>query len=179
MDTPGKVKGEAAFGIDFRMPGMKFAVSSRCSMIGGKVLSFDDKAAKKMGGVSHVGKIGDVAVAVVADSVWGAMEGRRVLTVNWYDGPNKDLNTAAVLEALKQEAARKGASLYSVGDVAKVTGRRITAEYQLPFMAHAPMEPGNCTANYSGTACELWAPTQVPQDCRDSVAQAVGLLNGL
>jgi CO/xanthine dehydrogenase Mo-binding subunit len=85
------------------------------------------------------------------------------------------LNTAAVLEALKQEAARKGASLYSVGDVAKVTGRRITAEYQLPFMAHAPMEPGNCTANYSGTACELWAPTQVPQDCRDSVAQAVGL----
>ena len=114
-------------------------------------------------------------MAVVADSVWGAMEGRRALTVNWDDGPNKDLNTAAVLEALKQEAARKGASLYSVGDVAKVTGRRITAEYQLPFMAHAPMEPGNCTANYSGTTCELWAPTQVPQDCRDSVAQAVGL----
>jgi isoquinoline 1-oxidoreductase beta subunit len=175
VDTPGKVKGEAVFGIDFRMPGMKFAVLSRCPTIGGKVLSFDDKAAKKMGGVSHVGKIGDAAVAVVADSVWGAMEGRRVLTVNWDDGPNKDLNTAAVLEALKQEAARKGASLYSVGDVAKVTGRRITAEYQLPFMAHAPMEPGNCTANYSGTACELWAPTQVPQDCRDSVAQAVGL----
>jgi len=175
VDTPGKVKGEAVFGIDFRMPGMKFAVLSRCPTIGGKVLSFDDKAAKKMGGVSHVGKIGDAAVAVVADSVWGAMEGRRVLTVNWDDGPNKDLNTAAVLEALKQAAARKGASLYSVGDVAKVTGRRITAEYQLPFMAHAPMEPGNCTANYSGTACELWAPTQVPQDCRDSVAQAVGL----
>jgi isoquinoline 1-oxidoreductase subunit beta len=175
VDTPGKVKGEAVFGIDFRMPGMKYALLSRCPTIGGKMLSFDDEESKKISGVSYVGKISDTAVAVVADSVWGAMEGRRVLNVNWDDGPNKDLNTAAVMEALKQAAAKKGASLYSVGDVAKATGRRISAEYQLPFMAHAPMEPGNCTANYSGTACELWAPTQVPQDCRDSVAQAVGL----
>jgi CO/xanthine dehydrogenase Mo-binding subunit len=175
VDTPGKVKGEAVFGIDFRMPGMKYALLSRCPTIGGKMLSFDDEESKKISGVSYVGKISDTAVAVVADSVWGAMEGRRVLNVNWDDGPNKDLNTAAVMEALKQAAAKKGASLYSVGDVAKATGRRISAEYQLPFMAHAPMEPGNCTANYSGTACELWAPTQVPQDCRDLVAQAVGL----
>ena len=130
---------------------------------------------KKISGVSYVGKIGDAAVAVVADSVWGAMEGRRVLNVNWDDGPNKDLNTAAVTEALKQAATKKGASLYSVGDVAKASGRGISAEYQLPFMAHAPMEPENCTANYSGNRCELWAPTQVPQDCRDAVAQAVGL----
>jgi len=85
------------------------------------------------------------------------------------------LNMAAVMESLKQAAAKKSTSLYSVGDVSKAKGRRVTAEYQLPFMAHAPMEPGNCTANYSATGCELWAPTQVPQDCRDSVAQAVGL----
>ncbi len=175
VDTPSKVRGEATFGIDFRMPGMKYAVLSRCPTIGGKVSSFDDHESKKIAGVSYVGKISDAAVAVVADSVWGAMEGRRVLNVNWDDGPNKDLNTAAVTEALKQAAKKKGVSLYSVGDVAKATGRRISAEYQLPFMAHAPMEPGNCTANFSGTACELWAPTQVPQDCRDSVAQAVGL----
>jgi isoquinoline 1-oxidoreductase beta subunit len=175
VDTPAKVKGEAVFGIDLRMPGMKYAVLSRCPTIGGKVVSFDGKESKKISGVSYVGKIGDAAVAVVADSVWGAMEGRRLLNVSWDDGPNKDLNTAAVMEALTQAAVKKGASLYSVGDVAKVTGRRISAEYRLPFMAHAPMEPGNCTASYSGTACELWAPTQVPQDCRDSVAQAVGL----
>jgi len=175
VDTPSKVKGDAVFGIDFRMPGMKYAVLSRCPTIGGKVLSFDDKESKKIAGVSYVGKISDAAVAVVADSVWGAMEGRRVLNVSWDDGPNKDLNTAAVMESLKQAASKKGASLYSVGDVSKATGRRISAEYQLPFMAHAPMEPGNCTAHYRGTACELWAPTQVPQDCRDSVAQAVGL----
>jgi isoquinoline 1-oxidoreductase beta subunit len=175
IDTPSKVKGEAVFGIDFRMPGMKYAVLSRCPTIGGKVLGFDDKESRKISGVTYVGKIGDAAVAVVADSVWGAMEGRRVLTVNWDEGPNKNLNTAAVMESLKQAVAKKSASLYSVGDVSKVTGRRISTEYQLPFMAHAPMEPGNCTAHYRRSGCELWAPTQVPQDCRDSVAQAVGL----
>jgi isoquinoline 1-oxidoreductase beta subunit len=175
VDTPSKVKGEAIFGIDFRLPGMKYAVLSRSPTIGGKVTSFDDKESKKISGVTFAGKIGDAAIAVVAESVWSAMEGRRVLNVSWDDGPNKDLNTAAVIESLKQSAAKKGASLYSVGDVAKAKGRRISAEYQLPFMAHAPMEPGNCTASYSANACELWAPTQVPQDCRDSVAQAVGL----
>src|SRR6202140_950622 len=175
VDTPAKVKGEAGFGIDFRMPGMKYAVLMRCPTIGGKVTSFDDKESKKNSGVSYVGKISDAAVAVVANSVWGAMEGRPVLNVSWDEGPNKDLNTAAVMDSLKQTAAKKGASLYAVGDVAKAKGRRISAEYQLPFMAHAPMEPGNCTASYSATGCELWAPTQVPQDCRDSVAQAVGL----
>jgi isoquinoline 1-oxidoreductase subunit beta len=175
VDSPGKVKGEAVFGIDFRMPGMKFALLSRCPTIGGKLARFDDGESKKISGVSYVGKIGEVAVAVVADSVWGAMEGRRLLNVTWDDGPNKDLNTAAVMESLKQAAAKKSASLYSVGDVAKVAGRRVAAEYRLPFMAHAPMEPGNCTADYRGTTCELWAPTQVPQDCRDAVAQAVGL----
>ena len=92
-----KVKGEAVFGIDFRLPGMKFAVLSRCPTIGGKVCErFDDKESKKVSGVSYVGKISDSSVAVVADSVWGAMEGRRVLNVTWDDGPNKDLNTAAV-----------------------------------------------------------------------------------
>ncbi len=175
VDTPSKVKGDAVFGIDFRTPGMKYAALSRCPTIGGKVVSFDDRDSRKAPGVKYVGKIGDAAVAVVADSVWGALEGRRVLNVNWDDGPNKNLSTAAVMESLKQAATKKGASLYSAGDVSKAQGRRMTAEYQLPFMAHAPMEPGNCTANFQGPTCELWAPTQVPQDCRDSVAQAVGL----
>src|ERR1700685_1954953 len=175
VDTPSKVKGEAVFGIDFRMPGMKYAVLSRCPTIGGKLVRFDDAESKKIAGVIYVGKISDAAVAVVADSVWGAMEGRRVLNVSWDDGPNKDLNTAAGMASLKQGASKKAASLYSAGDAAKASGRRISAEYELPFMAHAPMEPGNCTAHFQGTKCELWAPTQVPQDCRDSVASAIGL----
>lgn len=179
VDSPAKVKGEATFGIDYPVPGMKFAVLARCPIIGGKVLNFDDKDSKKISGVSYVGRISDSPIAVVADSVWGAMEGRRVLNVTWDEGPNKDLNTAAVFASLKQAIPKKGASLYFAGDPTKTAGRRITAEYSLPFMAHAPMEPGNCTAHYQAasqkTKCELWAPTQVPQDCRDSVAQAVGL----
>ncbi len=175
LDSPAKVKGEAVFGIDFRLPGMKFAVLSRCPTIGGKVSGFDDKESKKVAGVSYVGKISDSAIAVVGDSVWGAMEGRRVLNVTWDDGPNKDLNTAAVMTSLKQGASKKAANLYSAGDASKAQGRHISADYELPFMAHAPMEPGNCTAHFRATKCELWAPTQVPQDCRDSVATAIAL----
>jgi isoquinoline 1-oxidoreductase subunit beta len=175
VDSPAKVKGEAIFGLDFRLPGMKYALLSRSPVMGGKVTGFDDKESRKISGVSYVGKVSDSAVAVVADSVWGAMEGRRLLNATWDEGPNKDLNTAGVAASLKQAAAKKGASLYSAGDAGKASGKRVSAEYELPFMAHAPMEPGNCTADYRGSSCELWAPTQVPQDCRDSVAQAIGL----
>ena len=175
LDTPSKVDGTAEFGIDFRVPGMKYAVLARCPVIGGKVASFDDKESKKISGVGYVGKISDSAVAVVADSVWSAMEGRRVLNVQWDEGPNKDLNSSAIFESLKKSASNKAVTLYATGDTSKVSGRRIEAEYQLPLMAHAAMEPGNCTAHFRGSNCELWAPTQVPQDVRDSVAQAIGL----
>jgi isoquinoline 1-oxidoreductase subunit beta len=175
IDTPSKVQGAAEYGIDFRVPNMKYAMLSRCPVIGGKVASFDDKDAKKAAGVSYVGKISDSAIAVVADSVWGAMEGRRVLNVTWDEGPNKDLTTASIKDGLKQAASKKGVALYAVGDVSKAGGRKIEAAYESPFMAHAPMEPGNCTAHFQGNKCELWAPTQVPQDVRDSVAAAVSL----
>jgi len=175
LDTPAKVNGTAEFGIDFRLPEMKFAVVARCPVMGGKVASFDDKDAKKVSGVSYVGKIADSSIAVVADSVWCATEGRRVLQVNWDEGANKDLNTAAIMESLRQAATKKGVPLYSVGDATKTAGRRIEATYELPFMAHAPMEPGNATAYFQGSKCEIWAPTQVPQDVRDSAAAAIGL----
>lgn len=175
LDVPSKVDGKAEFGIDFRLSGMKYAVLARCPVIGGKVASFDDKESRKISGVGFVGKISDSAVAVVADSVWSAMEGRRVLNVQWDEGLNKDLNSAAIFESLKKSASGKAVTLYSTGDVSKASGRRIAAEYQLPLMAHAAMEPGNCTAHFRGSSCELWAPTQVPQDVRDSVAQAIGL----
>jgi isoquinoline 1-oxidoreductase subunit beta len=175
LDVPSKVDGTAEYGIDFRLPGMKYAVLARCPVFGGKVASFDDKEPKNVSGVSYVGKIGDSAVAVVADSVWGAIAGRRALNIHWDEGPNASLNSAAIYDSLKKSGSGKGATLYSTGDVSKAKGRRVEASYQLPFMAHAPMEPGNCTAQFRGSSCELWAPTQVPQDIRDSVAQAIGL----
>src|SRR5580700_1735818 len=175
LDTPAKVNGSAEYGIDFRVPDMKYAVLARCPVIGGKVANFDDKDTKKISGVNYVGKIGDSSIAVVADSVWSAMEGRRLLQVSWDEGPNEDLNTAAVIDSLHQGASKKGAPLYSTGDVTKASGRHIEAAYELPFMAHAPMEPGNATAHFQGSKCEIWAPTQVPQDVRDSASAAVGL----
>ncbi len=175
LDTPPKVNGTAVYGIDFRVPDMKYAVLARCPVIGGKVASFDDKESKKVPGVSYVGKITDSSIAIVAESVWSAMEGRRVLQVSWDEGPNKDLNSATIMQSLRDSVGKKGATLYSTGDVSKVSGRRIEAAYELPFMAHAPMEPGNATAHVQGSKCEIWAPTQVPQDVRDSAAAALGL----
>ncbi len=175
VDTEAKVMGKAEYGIDFRLPNMKYAMLARCTVCGGKVNSFDDKEARKIPGVSYVGKLNDTSVAVVADTVWGAMEGKRVLNVSWDEGPHKELSSRAISDGLKQAASKKGVALYAVGDVAKAAGRHVEAVYELPFMAHAPMEPGNCTAQFRGSKCELWAPTQVPQDVRDSVATALGL----
>lgn len=175
LDGPSKVDGSAVFGIDLRVAGMKYAVLARCPVIGGTVASFDDKESKKLSGVGFVGKIGDSAVAVVADSVWGAMEGRRTLNITWDEGPNKGLNSAAIYDVLKKSASNKAATLYSRGDVSKAAGRRIQAAYQTPLMAQAPLEPGNCTAHFRGSSCEVWGPMQWPPDVRDAVAKAVGL----
>ncbi len=175
LDTEAKVTGKAEYGIDFRLPNMRYAMLARCTICGGKVGSFDDKESRKVRGVSYVGKVNDSAVAVVADSVWGAMEGKRLLNVSWNEGPNKDLTSSDISKELKKAVSKKGVPLYVVGNVSKVTGRRVEAVYELPFMAHAPMEPGNCTALFEGSHCELWVPTQVPQDVRDSVASALGL----
>lgn len=175
LDTPSKVDGSAIYGIDFRVPEMKYAVLARCETVGGKVADFDAAAAKRMPGVSFVGKVNDSAVAVVADSTWNAIKARRSLKVTWDEGPNKDLNSAAIFESLRNADESKAVKFYSSGDVSKATGRKVEAEYQLPFMAHAPMEPGNCTAHFRGTNCEVWAPTQVPQDCRDTIAPLIGL----
>jgi isoquinoline 1-oxidoreductase subunit beta len=175
LDVPSKVAGTAEYGIDCRLPGMKYAVLARCPVFGGKLSRFDDQESRKVPGVGYIGKVGDAAVAVVADSVWGAIEGRRLLNVEWDEGPNRNMSSVTIYEGLKTSAAGKAVTLYSRGDAAKASGRRVEAAYQLPFMSHAPMEPGNCAARFREDGCELWAPTQVPQDVRDSVAQAIGL----
>jgi isoquinoline 1-oxidoreductase beta subunit len=175
LDTPSKVNGSAQYGIDFHISGVKYASLARCETVGGKVGDFDATAAKQMPGVTFVGKIGDSAVAVVADSTWNALKARRALKITWDEGPNKDLNSAAIFEALHHADESKAVKFFSVGDASKSGGKQVEAVYQLPFMAHAPMEPGNCSAHFRGSDCEIWAPTQVPQDCRDTVAPLLGL----
>ncbi|MBV9340594.1 MAG: xanthine dehydrogenase family protein molybdopterin-binding subunit [Acidobacteria bacterium] len=175
VETRSKVDGSAVYGIDFRLPGMKYAALARSEVIGGKVADFDATAAQGMPGVSFVGKIGDSAVAVVSDSTWNAIAARRALKITWDKGPNKDLNSAAILEALARADQAKAVKFFTAGDVSRIGGRRLEATYQLPFMAHAPMEPGNATAHFRSSECEIWVPTQVPQDCRDTIAAALGL----
>ncbi|HEY3928691.1 MAG TPA: xanthine dehydrogenase family protein molybdopterin-binding subunit [Candidatus Koribacter sp.] len=175
IDTKSKVNGTAIFGIDFKVPGMKYSLLARAPKFGATVRQIDDSRAKALPGVTHVAKIGDSAVAVVGDSVWAAMQGRRALKVTWENGPNAGMEESDVTDGLRAAAKNKGVTLYSSGDVTGTQGKRVEAEYQTPFLAHAPMEPQNCVAHFRGTECELWAPTQVPQDVRDSVAQALGL----
>ena len=175
LDTPSKVDGSAIYGIDFRVPEMKYAALARSEVVGGKVAEFDATAAKQVPGVSFVGKIGDSAVAVVADSTWNAIKARRALKITWDDSANKELTSAAIFNALRNADQSKAVKFYSSGDGSKAAGKKVEAEYQLPFMAHAPMEPGNCAAHFRGTECEIWAPTQVPQDCRDTIAPLIGL----
>jgi len=154
---------------------MKYAALARSEVIGGKVAGFDAAAAKQMPGVTFVDKISDAAIAVVADSTWNAIKARRALKVTWDEGPNKDLDSADISKSLHDADESKAVKFFSVGDVSKAAGRKIDAVYELPFMAHAPMEPGNCTAHFRGSECEIWAPTQVPQDCRDTIAPLMGL----
>jgi isoquinoline 1-oxidoreductase beta subunit len=174
IDTPSKVNGTAEFGMDARVPNMKYALLARCPVFGGKVAGFDDADAKKISGVTFVGKIGDAAVCVVADSVWGAMQGRKALKVQWDEGANADLNMAKLRQLIVKASSGEAVPLYTVGDVKKAKGRRVEATYETPLMAHAPMEPGNCTAFFQGSKCELWAPTQDSQDCQKAVADALG-----
>ena len=150
LDTPSKTNGTAEFGIDFRAPGMKYAFLARCPVIGGKVVSFDDSEARKVSGVVNVVKVGDYAVAVAADSVFSSLQSRKALKVTWDDGPNKDLDTAAIFDVLRKAANDKGVSLQTAGNVSKVKRRRIEAAYEMPMLAHAPMEPENCFAHYIG-----------------------------
>src|SRR5262249_13006876 len=135
----------------------------------------DDKETKQVPGVNFVGKIGDSTVAIVADTVWSAMEGRRVLNVTWDVGPNKDLTTVTIMNAMKKAVGQKGVKIYAAGDVTKTSGRQVEGTYETPFMAHAPMEPQNSVASFQTGQCEVWAPAQDPQDCQSAVASAVGL----
>src|SRR5207249_5753405 len=141
LDTPGKVNGTAEFGIDVRLPGMLYASLAQCPVIGGKVVSFDAAKAKAMPGVKHVVQITD-GVAVVADSWWRAKTARDALAITWDEGAGKSLNSAGISAALKAAAAKPGAVFKKQGDVESGlagAAKKLQAEYELPFLAHAAM----------------------------------------
>jgi isoquinoline 1-oxidoreductase subunit beta len=177
LDTASKVNGTCEFGIDVKLPGMKYAALAQCPVLGGKVMSVDDASAKSMPGVKHIVKISD-GVAVVADSWWQAKQARDALKITWDEGPNKSLTTEGVFKGLADAMAKPGAQIKAQGNVAeamKGAAKKVEATYQMPFLSHSPMEPMNFTADVRKDSALLIGSIQFQQMALGMAAGITGL----
>jgi isoquinoline 1-oxidoreductase subunit beta len=178
LDTPAKVDGSAIFGIDVRLPGQLFAVIARCPVYGGTLASFDGRRASAITGVRHVVPVRDLGVAVVGETTWAALEGRRALDVRWNEGPHADMTSAALDKMFEERSTHEGVPDRNDGNVAealRTCARQITATYSTPFVAHAAIEPVNCTAHVRADGCEIWGPLQYPQSAQREAVKITGL----
>jgi isoquinoline 1-oxidoreductase beta subunit len=179
LDTPDKLVGKTTYGIDVRLPGMLYAAISACPVFGGTLDSYDEAKARGMPGVKHVVRVGDDAVAVVADSWWRAKTALEALSVAWDEGKNAKVSSATIADFLKEGLDSDQAIIGNqAGDVqAALAGaaKVVEALYAFPYRIHATMEPMNATALYTSDRCEVWAPTQMAEDSLRAAAQAAGL----
>lgn len=178
LDSPEKVNGAGVFGIDVKVPGMLTATIARSPVIGGKVASFDDTAAKAIKGVRHVVKL-ESGVAVVADNYWAATKGRKALKITWNEGKMATVSSAGLyqadVEAVKND---KAIEAKKTGDAAAAKGRAaktVEAVYFLPYLAHATMEPMNATADVRADRAEIWSGIQAQQVVQGLVAKELGM----
>jgi isoquinoline 1-oxidoreductase beta subunit len=176
LDTPEKTNGSAQYGIDAMPPGVKFATLAQSPVLGGKVAHVDDTQAKAVPGVRQVVVLDDL-VAVVGDHTWAAKSGLDALQVAWNDGPNGAVTTDEIWARLRKASEREGAVAKDVGDIDKAlsTGDVIAQAYEMPLLAHATMEPLNCTVHVTPTSAEAWTGTQVMERVRAAVAKGAGL----
>ena len=176
FDTPGKTDGKVVYGIDAMLPGMKFATLSACPVFGGKVARVDDSAAKSVSGVQKVVVLDDL-VAVVGDHFWAAKKGLDAVDITWNHGPNAQVNSSHIWDDLRAASQKVGVLAKSIGNVEKglAQGDKFDGEYELPFLAHATMEPQNCTVSLTPGACEIWTGTQVLARVQSAAAEAAGL----
>ena len=177
LDTPEKVNGKAKFGIDAMVPGMKFATVAACPVFGGKVKSVDDSKTLAIAGVRQVVRI-DNAVAVVGDHMWAAMQGLQALDIEWDEGPNANVTTEA---SSRRWRGRRRTMASSPAPTATLPRpflprrRRIEAVYEMPFLAHAAMEPMNCTVHVTKDSCDIWVGIQVVSRAQATAAEVTGL----
>lgn len=176
LDTPNKTDGKVVYGIDAMLPGMKFATLAQCPVFGGKIGRVDDSAAKKIPGVQQIVVLDDL-VAVVGDHMWAAQKGLDALVISWDEGANAKINSSDIWDDLRAASKKDGVVAKSVGDIAKglSQGEQIDGEYELPFLAHACMEPLNCTVHVTPESCEVWTGTQVLTRVQEYAAKAAGL----
>jgi isoquinoline 1-oxidoreductase beta subunit len=177
VDLAAKVNGTAVFGIDAKVPGLLTARVARCPVFGGKVSSFDAAKAKAIPGVRHVVQI-ESGVAVVADGFWQATQGLRALDVKWDEGPNARLSSADIRSRFAESSQKPGAPARNDGDAAqalKSAAKKLEAVYETPYLAHATMEPMNCTAHVRSDSCEIWAPVQNQTKAQQAAAEITRL----
>src|SRR6266436_5244128 len=176
LDTPDKVNGKAVYGIDAILPDMKFATLAACPVFGGKVGKVDDSAAKKIAGVQKIVVLDDL-VAVIGDHMWAAKKGLEALKIDWAEGPNARISSKDIWNDLRAASEKDGVVARSEGDIAKglAAGERMDAAYELPFLAHATMEPLNATVHLKPDSCEIWTGTQIVSRVQAEAAKAAGL----
>jgi isoquinoline 1-oxidoreductase subunit beta len=179
LDTPPKVTGEQVYGLDLKLPGMLCAAIKDCPVFGGKLTSFDAAKVQGMKGVKHVVKVGDSAVAVVADRWWQAKTALDALPATWDEGPNAKVSSASIAEFLKggldAEQAFVGNESGNAKQAIVSAAKKVEAVYSFPYQNHATMEPMNSTVLYTADRCEAWVPTQVAEGALASVSEASGL----
>jgi isoquinoline 1-oxidoreductase beta subunit len=177
LDTPSKVNGTAVYGIDVRPPGVKIATLAQSPVFGGRIKNVDDSAAKAVMGVRQIVRLDD-AVAVVADHMGAAKKGLAALVIEWDDGPHAKLDTGVIADQLEQATRQAGAVAQNIGDVEGAmagAASKVEATYQLPFLAHATMEPMNCTVHLRQDGCEIWVGTQAIARVQAAAAKVAGL----
>ena len=177
LDAPGKVNGTAVYGIDARPPGVKIATLAQSPVFGGRVKSVDDTKAKTVNGVRQIVRLDD-AVAVVADHMGAAKKGLAALLIEWDGGPHATLDTDAVSKELEQATLKPGPVAQNIGSVETAlasAAHKVEVIYQLPFLAHAPMEPMNCTVHVRKDGCEVWVGSQVLARAQVAAAKVTGL----
>ncbi|MBP0592522.1 xanthine dehydrogenase family protein molybdopterin-binding subunit [Paraburkholderia sp. LEh10] len=177
LDSPEKVNGSARFGLDVRLPDMVYAAIVNCPVFGGTLVSVDDTAAKKIPGVRQIVKI-DNGVAVIGDHTWAAKRGAAALKITWNEGEGAAVSMKTIVDDLEKASQGSGAVARKDGDVSNAFSQaktRIDAVYQQPFLAHATMEPINCTVHVKPDSCDIWVGTQVPTRARDAGVKVTGL----
>lgn len=185
QDTPMKVNGKAAFGLDKKLPGMLYAVVERNPRFLGKVKNFDDTATKAIPGVRHVIKIQmnvfshkREGVAVVADNLWSAMQGRKVLKVEWDDSGFEHHSTDQLYTKMAEQLKGTPINFKSKGNFASAyekAPKKLEAVYETPYESHSCMEPLNCTAHVQDNKIEIWGPIQGPDWIQDDISQSMGV----
>lgn len=181
VDGAAIVSGKAVYGLDVKIPGMRYAVVMRSPVLGGKAVRWDDSKAKAIPGVLAVVPVTKgftSGVAVVAESTWAAIKGREVLTVVWDEGKNKSFSSEGFTRQLHTALDGNSFTTRKEGEVEQALTNAVTkleADYEYPYQAHAPLETMNCIADVKGDRCEIWNSTQAPERAQEEAAKAHGV----